>query len=114
MSHSFTSVRFRKDCGKNEMLELVQSKESKEGKAKVMKVLRTENLKKYYGSGESLVKALDGVNLTVDRGEFVAIGRSGLSYGGQRVCGRERYFRAEGGCAVHFPAQEDRFCVPEL
>ena len=78
MSHSFTSVRFRKDCGKNEMLELVQSKESKEGKAKVMKVLRTENLKKYYGSGESLVKALDGVNLTVDRGEFVAIvGTSG-------------------------------------
>ena len=43
-----------------------------------MKVLRTENLKKYYGSGESLVKALDGVNLTVDRGEFVAIvGTSG-------------------------------------
>lgn len=43
-----------------------------------MKVLQTENLKKYYGSGESLVKALDGVNLSVDRGEFVAIvGTSG-------------------------------------
>ena len=73
MSHSFTSVRFRKDCGKNEMLELVQSKESKEGKAKVMKVLRTENLKKYYGQGENQVHALDGVNLTVDRGEFLAV-----------------------------------------
>lgn len=43
-----------------------------------MKVLQAENLKKYYGSGESLVKALDGVNLSVDNGEFVAIvGTSG-------------------------------------
>lgn len=43
-----------------------------------MKVLRTENLKKYYGKGESQVKALDGVHLEVERGEFVAIvGTSG-------------------------------------
>lgn len=43
-----------------------------------MKVLRTENLKKYYGNDESQVKALDGVHLEVDRGEFVAIvGTSG-------------------------------------
>ena len=43
-----------------------------------MKVLQTKNLKKYYGSGESLVKALDGVNLSVEQGEFVAIvGTSG-------------------------------------
>ena len=43
-----------------------------------MEVLETRNLKKYYGSGESLVKALDGVNLCVERGEFVAIvGTSG-------------------------------------
>ncbi|NCB91695.1 MAG: ABC transporter ATP-binding protein [Clostridia bacterium] len=43
-----------------------------------MKVLRTENLKKYYGSSENQVKALDGVNLEVERGEFVAIvGTSG-------------------------------------
>lgn len=43
-----------------------------------MKVLRTENLKKYYGGGENLVKALDGVNLEVERGEFLAIvGTSG-------------------------------------
>ncbi len=43
-----------------------------------MKVLKTENLKKYYGSGDSLVKALDGVDFSVDRGEFVAVvGTSG-------------------------------------
>lgn len=43
-----------------------------------MKVLRTINLKKYYGAGENQVKALDGVNLEVERGEFVAIvGTSG-------------------------------------
>ena len=43
-----------------------------------MKVLRTQNLKKYYGSGENRVKALDGVDLEVERGEFLAIvGTSG-------------------------------------
>lgn len=41
-------------------------------------ILQAENLKKQYGSGESLVKALDGVSLEVKRGEFVAIvGTSG-------------------------------------
>lgn len=43
-----------------------------------VKVLQTTNLKKYYGTGENQVKALDGVNLEVERGEFVAIvGTSG-------------------------------------
>ena len=43
-----------------------------------MKVLRTINLKKYYGSGDNQVKALDGINLETERGEFVAIvGTSG-------------------------------------
>lgn len=43
-----------------------------------MAVLKTINLKKYYGGGENQVKALDGVNLEVERGEFVAIvGTSG-------------------------------------
>lgn len=43
-----------------------------------MKVLRTENLKKYYGTGSNQVRALDGVNLEVERGEFLAIvGTSG-------------------------------------
>ena len=43
-----------------------------------MEILRTENLKKYYGEGETCVKALDGIDFTVDKGEFVSIiGTSG-------------------------------------
>lgn len=43
-----------------------------------MDILKTTNLKKYYGKGDMAVKALDGVNLSVSDGEFVAIvGTSG-------------------------------------
>ncbi len=43
-----------------------------------MIILETDNLKKYYGTGENVVKALDGVNLQVENGSFVAIvGTSG-------------------------------------
>lgn len=43
-----------------------------------MVILETNGLKKYYGEGESLVKALDGVDLKVEQGEFVSIvGTSG-------------------------------------
>ncbi|MCR5252049.1 MAG: ABC transporter ATP-binding protein [Lachnospiraceae bacterium] len=43
-----------------------------------MKILEARNLKKYYGEGDTLVKALDGVSLSVERGEFVSIiGTSG-------------------------------------
>jgi len=43
-----------------------------------MSILKTNELKKYYGSEPSLVKALDGVVLDVESGEFVAIvGTSG-------------------------------------
>ncbi len=43
-----------------------------------MTILKTDNLKKIYGSGESTVHALDGVDFSVDSGEFVAIiGTSG-------------------------------------
>lgn len=51
--------------------------EKQKGSA-TMNVLKTEQLKKYYGSGENLVKALDGVDFSVERGEFVAVvGTSG-------------------------------------
>ena len=43
-----------------------------------MTILETRDLKKYYGSGDTQVKALDGVDLTVEQGEFVAVvGTSG-------------------------------------
>ena len=41
-------------------------------------ILKTAGLKKYYGKGEALVKALDGVDLEIERGKFTAIiGTSG-------------------------------------
>jgi len=44
----------------------------------MMRILKTTDLKKYYGSGDALVRALDGVNLSVEEGEFAAIvGTSG-------------------------------------
>ncbi|MGX8774328.1 MAG: ATP-binding cassette domain-containing protein, partial [Bacillota bacterium] len=43
-----------------------------------MEVLRTENLKKYYNQNRIPVKAVDGVDIAVEQGKFVAIvGTSG-------------------------------------
>ncbi len=43
-----------------------------------MTILQTQALKKYYGCGDNQVKALDGVDLSIEQGEFVAIvGTSG-------------------------------------
>ena len=43
-----------------------------------MTILETKDLRKVYGSGDTEVRALDGVNLTVEKGEFLAVvGTSG-------------------------------------
>lgn len=43
-----------------------------------MYIMQTQQLKKYYGSGENQTRALDGVDLAVAQGEFVAVvGTSG-------------------------------------
>lgn len=38
-----------------------------------MEILRCENLSKIYGSGNTCVKALDGISFSVEAGEFVSI-----------------------------------------
>ena len=43
-----------------------------------MKILEVKDLRKIYGKGETLVKALDGVSVSVEKGEFLAVvGTSG-------------------------------------
>ena len=43
-----------------------------------MEILRTENLVKTYGNGENSFNAVDGISMSVNQGEFVAIvGQSG-------------------------------------
>lgn len=53
-------------------------KPSKERMVFTMSILQTTDLKKYYGAAPHITKALDGVTLSVEQGEFVAIvGTSG-------------------------------------
>ena len=43
-----------------------------------MKILETKKLKKYYGSGNTLIRALDGMDFSIEKGEMAAIvGASG-------------------------------------
>lgn len=41
-------------------------------------IITVKDLKKYYGKGEGRIKALDGVNLEIEKGKFTAVtGSSG-------------------------------------
>lgn len=47
-------------------------------KEEIMEILKVKNLCKTYGKGDTLVKALDNINFSVEKGQFVAIvGSSG-------------------------------------
>ena len=43
-----------------------------------MIILQTKDLKKYYGAGDTQVRALDGVDLQVENGEFVVMVTDGV------------------------------------
>ena len=95
-----------------------------------MEVLQAKKLKKIYGSGNNAVHALDGVDLSVQKGEFVAIvgtsgsGKSTLLHmlggldrptsGTVMVGGWTGYFLPEGGSADHLPPQKNWLCVPSI
>ncbi len=43
-----------------------------------MDIITLKNVKKYFGTGSRMVRAVDGVNLTIEKGRFTAvIGSSG-------------------------------------
>lgn len=43
-----------------------------------MDIITAHQLKKYYGKGENQIKALDGIDLAIEKGKFTAIiGASG-------------------------------------
>ncbi len=57
---------------------MIISKGSENDGGMTMSILRALHLKKYYGRDESLVKALDDVNVSIEAGQFAAIiGTSG-------------------------------------
>ena len=63
---------------RRKMLSIFFEKNMLEGALVKMEILRSENLKKYYDENTVPVKALDGVDITINQGEFVAIvGTSG-------------------------------------
>ena len=82
-------------------------KESRKESEHMDQILRTQNLCKYYGSGENEVRAVQNANIDIQKGEFVAIvgeirfrkkypasyaGRAGHTNKRQSIDPRQRYF----------------------
>ena len=59
---------------------LDKRKDSDMERSFIMSILKTVELKKYYGSSENEVHALNGVNFSVEEGEFVSIVGTGSSH----------------------------------
>lgn len=88
-----------------------------------MEILKCENVRKVYGSGNNQVVALDHIDLSVQKGEFVAIvgasgsGKSTLLHilgsvdkptEGKVLIEGDRIICHEPNSGSHFPAQEGR------
>ena len=94
-----------------------------------MEVLQAKDLIKIYGSGNNAVHALDGVDLSVQKGEFVAIvgtsgsGKSTLLHmlggldrptSGTVMVDGQNIFSLKGGSPDHLPPQKNWLCVPSI
>ena len=85
-----------------------------------MNILKAVNLRKIYGQGETEVRALDGINMEVEKGEFVAIvgtsgsgkstsvsythlkNKSNLFYGRCKMVYHALFCRSDRGLLHHF------------
>lgn len=91
-------------------------------------IAKTEGLKKYYGEGAGLVKALDGIDLEIEKGKFTMIvGTSGSGkttflnlLGGQdrpteqHLCGRGQDRHAERAAACRVPEKQGGIYLSEF
>ena len=88
-------------------------------------ILETKQLCKFYGAGENQVKAVNQVDIQIERGEFVAIvGKSGSgkstllhmlggldtpTKGSVTLAGKDLY-RMKERCPCCFPQKKNRIC----
>ena len=69
-----------------------------------MRILQTIDLKKYYGTEPNITRALDGVNFSVNDGEFVAVvGTSGSGNLGCQCVPCDQRPKNSGGRRVVLP-----------